>query len=113
MIDTPDAGAVPDGVFGPHRPRRRQRHHLQALGIEVLPCRRQGRAPSRFHRHEFLGRSIAPARRVRKIDPSRAAEITRLVVREFFGQEILKQPSAFLSGKQPMMGVTVVELRKP
>ena len=31
-----------------------------------------------------------------KIDPGRAAEITRLVVREFFGQEILKQPSALL-----------------
>jgi len=48
-----------------------------------------------------------------KIDPARAAEITRMVVREFFGQEILKQPSAFLSGKQPMTDVTVVELRKP
>ncbi|MEO7158469.1 MAG: hypothetical protein ABI039_12955 [Vicinamibacterales bacterium] len=48
-----------------------------------------------------------------KIDPARAAEITRLIVREFFAQEILKQPSAFLAGKQPMTGVTVVELRKP
>lgn len=48
-----------------------------------------------------------------KIDPARAAEITRTVVREFFGQEILKQPSALLSGKQPMTDVTVVELRKP
>jgi len=48
-----------------------------------------------------------------KIDPARAAEITRTVVREFFGQEILKQPSAFLSGKQPLANVTVTELRKP
>jgi predicted dienelactone hydrolase len=48
-----------------------------------------------------------------KIGPARAAEITRLIVREFFGQEILKQPSAFLSGKQLMTDVTVVELRKP
>ena len=47
-----------------------------------------------------------------KIDPARAADITRMVVREFFGQEILKQPSAFLSGKQPMTDVTVVELKK-
>ena len=47
-----------------------------------------------------------------KIDPGRAAEITRLIVREFFGQEILKQPSAFLSGKQPMPDVTVVEVKK-
>lgn len=48
-----------------------------------------------------------------KIDPARAAEITRLIVREFFGQEILKQPSGFLTGKQPMTDVTVTELRKP
>jgi dienelactone hydrolase len=47
-----------------------------------------------------------------KIDPSRAADITRMIVREFFGQEILNQPSAFLSGKQPMTDVTVVELKK-
>ena len=47
-----------------------------------------------------------------KIDPARAAEITRMVVREFFGQEILKQPSALLSGKQPMPDVTVVEVKK-
>jgi predicted dienelactone hydrolase len=47
-----------------------------------------------------------------KIDPARAAEITRMVVREFFAQEILKQPSAFLSGKQPMADVTVSEIRK-
>jgi dienelactone hydrolase len=48
-----------------------------------------------------------------KIDPARAAEVTRTIVREFFGQEILNQPSALLSGKQPLSGVTVVELRKP
>jgi predicted dienelactone hydrolase len=50
-----------------------------------------------------------------KIDPARATEITRLVVREFFEQEILKQPSAFLSGKVPLpdVTVTVTELRKP
>ena len=36
-----------------------------------------------------------------------------MIVREFFAQEILKQPSAFLSGKQPLGDVTVTELRKP
>jgi hypothetical protein len=46
------------------------------------------------------------------IEPSRAAEVTRMIVRAFFAQEILKQPSAFLSGKQPMNGVTVAEIRK-
>ena len=47
-----------------------------------------------------------------KIDPARAAEVTRLIVREFFAQEILKQPSAFLSGKKPLTDVTVTEIRK-
>jgi hypothetical protein len=47
-----------------------------------------------------------------KIDPARASAITRQVVREFFGQEILKQPSAFLGGKQPIAGVTVAEVKK-
>jgi predicted dienelactone hydrolase len=48
-----------------------------------------------------------------KIAPGRAADVTRRIVREFFAQEILKQPSALLSGKQPLDGVTVTELRKP
>ena len=47
-----------------------------------------------------------------KIEPARAAETTRLVVREFFAQEILKQPSPLLSSKMPMSGVTVTEFRK-
>jgi predicted dienelactone hydrolase len=47
-----------------------------------------------------------------KIDPMRAAEITRMIVREFFAQEILKQPSAFLDGTQPIADVTVRALRK-
>ena len=47
-----------------------------------------------------------------KIDPQRASEITRAVVREFFGQELLKQPSALLSGKAPLDGVTVAEMKR-
>ena len=47
-----------------------------------------------------------------KIEPARAAEITRTVVREFFAQEILEQPSPFLSGKQTMTDATVVEVKK-
>jgi len=39
--------------------------------------------------------------------------LTRLIVRSFFAQEILKQPSPFFSGSQPIAGVTVRELRKP
>ena len=47
------------------------------------------------------------------ITPPRAAEITRTVVREFFGQEILGQPSPLLSGQTRWADVTVAELRKP
>jgi predicted dienelactone hydrolase len=43
---------------------------------------------------------------------ARAAEVTRRIVREFFGQEILKQPSPLLSGKEPFEGVTVSEIKK-
>jgi len=47
-----------------------------------------------------------------KIDPARAAAITRTVVREFFGQEILHQPSAFLSGKQALADATVIQVKR-
>jgi predicted dienelactone hydrolase len=46
-----------------------------------------------------------------KIGAARASEITRMVVREFFGQEILKQPSAFLNGKRTFADVTVVQVK--
>ena len=46
-----------------------------------------------------------------KIDPARAALITRMIVRDFFAQEILKQPSPFLAGKVPMDGVTVSRIK--
>lgn len=47
-----------------------------------------------------------------KIDPARAALVTRTIVRDFFAQEILKQPSAFLSNREPLDGVIVSEVRK-
>jgi pimeloyl-ACP methyl ester carboxylesterase len=47
-----------------------------------------------------------------KIDPARAALITRAIVREFFAQEILKQPSALLSGTLTLGEVTVTEVKK-
>jgi predicted dienelactone hydrolase len=42
---------------------------------------------------------------------ARAAEVTRLTVREFFGQEILGRESAFLGGKRPMTRVTVSKVK--
>ena len=48
-----------------------------------------------------------------EITPDRAAEVTRAIVREFFGQEILGQKSPLLSGQTKWTDVTVVELRKP
>lgn len=47
-----------------------------------------------------------------KIEPAQAAAITRTIVREFFAQEILKQPSPLLSGKQALPGVTVIEVKR-
>ena len=48
-----------------------------------------------------------------KIAPERAAELTRLIAREYFGQEILGRKSLLISGDaQPIPGVTVRELRK-
>lgn len=46
-----------------------------------------------------------------KIDPARAAQLTRLIVREFFAQEILNEPSSFLAGKVPMDDVTVTRVK--
>ena len=48
-----------------------------------------------------------------KIAPERAIELTRLIVRSFFAQEILKQPSTLFSDSQPIPGLTVREFRKP
>lgn len=48
-----------------------------------------------------------------KIAPARALELTRLIARSFFGQEILKQPSPFFSDSEPTPGLTVRELRRP
>jgi predicted dienelactone hydrolase len=47
------------------------------------------------------------------IAPERATELTRLIVRSFFAQEILKQPSTLFSDRQPIPGVTVRQLPKP
>jgi predicted dienelactone hydrolase len=46
------------------------------------------------------------------IGPARASELTRAIVREFFGQEILGQQSGLLSGEQAWDGLTVAQLRK-
>ena len=48
-----------------------------------------------------------------KIAPARALDLTRLIARSFFAQEILKQPSAFFSDSQPIPGLIVRELRNP
>ena len=45
------------------------------------------------------------------ITPARAAAVTRTVVREYFGQEILGQASPLLSGQTQWAGVSVTQLR--
>ena len=48
-----------------------------------------------------------------KIAPERAAELTRLIAREYFGQVVLGRKSLLLSGdSQPVPGLTVREMKK-
>lgn len=46
-----------------------------------------------------------------KIDPARAALLTRTIVREFFAQEILAQPSPLLAGTTAFDGVVVTRIK--
>ena len=67
-----------------------------------------------FSEMNFWGGPLRQRGAFGKITPERAAEITRLLAREFFSQELLGRKSLLLSGdSQPIAGVTVRELRKP
>ena len=66
-----------------------------------------------FSEMNFWGGPLRQRGAFGKIAPERATELTRLIVRSFFAQEILKQPSTLFSDSQPIPGVTVRELRKP
>ncbi len=66
-----------------------------------------------FSEMNFWGGPLRQRGAFGTITPERATELTRLIVRSFFGQEILKQPSPLFSDSQPIAGVTVRELRKP
>ena len=66
-----------------------------------------------FTEMNFWGGPLQQRGAFGKIAPARALELTRLIARSFFGQEILKQPSAFLSDSRPPAGVTVREIRRP
>lgn len=66
-----------------------------------------------FSEMNFWGGPLRQRGAFGTITPERATELTRLIVRSFFAQEILKQPSPFFSDSQPIAGVTVRQLRKP
>ena len=66
-----------------------------------------------FSEMNFWGGPLRQRGAFGKITPERATELTRLIVRSFFAQEILKEPSLLFSDSQPIAGVTVRELRKP
>ena len=107
-----DAGAVPDGVFGPAGTRRRERHHLPPIGIEVLPRGRVGHDAPGLHRHELVAGSVAAARGAYgAIEPKRAAYVTRQIVREFFDQELRGRRSPLLAGETKMPDVTVKKVK--
>lgn len=65
-----------------------------------------------FSEMNFWGGPLRQRGAFGKITPQRAAEITRLLVREFFAQEVRGQQSAVMSGRSAVAGVTVRELRK-
>jgi pimeloyl-ACP methyl ester carboxylesterase len=60
----------------------------------------------------FWGGPLRQRGAVGAIAPARASEVTRAIVREFFGQEILGQKSGLLAGEQKWDGVTVAQIRK-
>ncbi|MGH9220932.1 MAG: alpha/beta hydrolase family protein [Vicinamibacterales bacterium] len=66
-----------------------------------------------FTEMNFWGGPLRQRGAFGKIAPERATELTRLLVREFFGQEILGRKSLLIGDSQPIAGVTVRELRKP
>jgi predicted dienelactone hydrolase len=66
-----------------------------------------------FSEMNFWGGPLQKRGAFGKIEPERALELTRLIARSFFGQEILKQPSTFFTDSQPIPGVIVREIRKP
>ena len=66
-----------------------------------------------FSEMNFWGGPLQKRGAFGKIEPARALELSRLIARSFFGQEILKQPSTLFSDSQPLPGVTVREMRRP
>jgi predicted dienelactone hydrolase len=66
-----------------------------------------------FSEMNFWGGPLRQRGAFGKITPERATELTRLIVRSFFAQEILKQPSTLFSDSQPITGVTVRVVPKP
>jgi predicted dienelactone hydrolase len=67
-----------------------------------------------FSEMNFWGGPLRQRGAFGKIAPARAAELTRLVVREFFSLELLGRRSTLIGGdSQPIAGITVRELRKP
>jgi hypothetical protein len=66
-----------------------------------------------FSEMNFWGGPLRQRGAFGTIAPERALELTRLIARSFFGQEILKQPTTLFSDSQPLPGLTVRELRRP
>lgn len=85
-----------------------------------------GRAASRYYRVDvaetlhldfsemiFWGGPLRQRGAFGAIAPARALELTRLIARSFFTQELLGQPSTLFSASQPPPGLTVRALPKP
>ena len=85
-----------------------------------------GRAASKYYRVDvadtlhvdftemnFWGGPLQQRGAFGRIAPARALELTRVIARSFFGQEILKQRSTMFSDSPPPAGLAVREFRRP
>jgi predicted dienelactone hydrolase len=61
----------------------------------------------------FWGGRLREVPALGAIDPVRAAEVTRTIVREYFDQELQRRPSLLLSGAKALDGVTVRRFPRP
>ena len=60
-----------------------------------------------FSDMNFWGNPLRERGAYGSIDPVRATELTRLIVRQYFDQELLTKRSAVLSGRTPYPELTV------
>ena len=85
MIDTPMPAPFLMVYSGRAGPRRRKRHHLRRSASKYYRVDVKDTLHLDFTDMNFWGGPLRQRGAYGKIEPARAAEITRMIVREFFG----------------------------